>query len=187
MPGGDAVASLLDEHTAAVLDRDPGVLTDLVAGCVAIKAAVVAADPEERTGVAGGPELRPHPRPHARDHRPLRAAHGEAVAVGLVFAVHLARNLERIDDATVEHVTKPPRRPRAAHPRPRRPRADELLAVMRRDKKVRDDLTFVLPGPHGLELVHDPTRPRRSPALPCRRRGRLTAGGHHPRPVRSRT
>ena len=27
---------------------------------------------------------------------------------------------------------------------------------MRRDKKARGGLTFVLPGPHGLELVDDP-------------------------------
>ena len=33
---------------------------------------------------------------------------------------------------------------------------DELVALMARDKKARGGLTFVLPGPDGLELVEDP-------------------------------
>ena len=36
---------------------------------------------------------------------------------------------------------------------------------MERDKKVRDTLTFVLPGPVGLELVDDPPRPLVEQAL----------------------
>jgi 3-dehydroquinate synthase len=159
MPGGGAVATLLAEHTAAVLTRDPTVLTDLVAGCVAIKAAVVAADPEERTGVRAVLNYG-HTFAHALETTGQYAlAHGEAVSVGLVFAAHLARNLERVDDQTVEHVQRvltglglPIRVPDDRS-------EPELLAVMRRDKKVRDDLTFVLPGPHGLELVHDPPAP----------------------------
>jgi 3-dehydroquinate synthase len=159
MPGGSAVATLLAEHTAAVLDRDPTVLTDLVAGCVAIKAAVVAADPEERTGVRAVLNYG-HTLAHALETTGQYAlAHGEAVSVGLVFAAHLARNLERVDDETVEHV----QRVLTSLGLPTRVPDDrtepELLAVMRRDKKVRDDLTFVLPGPHGLELVHDPPDP----------------------------
>ena len=39
---------------------------------------------------------------------------------------------------------------------PERGSADELLAVMRRDKKARGGLTFVLDGPAGLESVDDP-------------------------------
>jgi 5-deoxy-5-amino-3-dehydroquinate synthase len=159
MPGGGAVASLLDDHTAAVLDRDPGVLTDLVAGCIAIKAAVVAADPEERTGVRAVLNYG-HTLAHALETTGQYAlAHGEAVAVGLVFAAHLAHNLERVDDASVDRVE----RRLTSLGLPTRVPDDrseaELLAVMRRDKKVRDDLTFVLPGPHGLELVHDPPAP----------------------------
>jgi 3-dehydroquinate synthase len=159
MPGGAAVASLLDDHTAAVLGRDPTRLTDLVAGCVAIKAAVVAADPEERTGVRAVLNYG-HTLAHALETTGRYGlAHGEAVAVGLVFAAHLARNLERVDDATVDRVERlltglglPTRVPDDRS-------EAELLAVMRRDKKVRDDLSFVLPGPHGLELVHDPPAP----------------------------
>ncbi|HSO94963.1 MAG TPA: 3-dehydroquinate synthase [Acidimicrobiia bacterium] len=156
MPGGDAIADLLTEHTPAVLARDPDVLTDLVAGCVAIKAAVVAADPEERTGSRAvlnyGHTLAHALETTGTDH----LAHGEAVAIGLVFAAHLARNLERVDDATIDRVHDVVTSLGLPTQVPDDRSEPELLAVMRRDKKVQTNLTFVLPGPDGLELVHDP-------------------------------
>ncbi|MGO9559095.1 MAG: 3-dehydroquinate synthase family protein [Acidimicrobiales bacterium] len=82
---------------------------------------------------------------------PLR--HGEAVAVGLVFAARLARALGRIDDARVrEHdevvaaYELPSRLPAGAEP-------DGLISFMLRDKKARGELTFVLDGPRGVEPV----------------------------------
>jgi 3-dehydroquinate synthetase len=82
--------------------------------------------------------------------------HGEAVAVGLVFAAELAGALERIPVADVErhrHVVSvlglPSRAPAGAS-------ADDLLPVMRRDKKAAGGLTFVLSGPNGVERVDDP-------------------------------
>jgi 5-deoxy-5-amino-3-dehydroquinate synthase len=80
--------------------------------------------------------------------------HGEAVAVGLVFAARLARQLGRIDDERVaEHY-----RVVLGYDLPSTlpPGADftVLLAVMGRDKKVTGGgLTFVLDGPVGLEVV----------------------------------
>ena len=41
---------------------------------------------------------------------------------------------------------------------PRGLRADDLLAIMARDKKSDGGLTFVLPGPNGIERVDDPDR-----------------------------
>ncbi len=156
MPGGATVAAILESHLDEVLARHAGVLTDLVAECVAIKAAVVAADPEERTGVRAVLNYG-HTLAHALETTgKYTLGHGDAVAIGLMFAVTLARNLERVADDTVDHVQQvltslglPIRAPEDRS-------EPELLAVMRRDKKVRDDLTFVLPGPDGLELVHDP-------------------------------
>jgi 3-dehydroquinate synthase len=156
LPEGTAVAALLATRTDAVLARDPETLTDLVAQCAAIKAAVVGADPEERTGVRAKLNYG-HTLAHAIETTGQSAIpHGDAVAIGLVFAVNLARTLERVDDATVAStralldalglpVTVPEDR-----------RRDELLVVMGRDKKARGNLTFVLPGPDGVELVDDP-------------------------------
>ena len=129
-------------------------LEDAVAACVACKAQVVAGD-ERESGrrallnyghtlahaieTAGGYDLR----------------HGEAVAVGLVYAAVLARRLGRIDDERVSEHQKLV----AAYDLPARlpPDADRdrLVAVMAKDKKVATaGLTFVLDGRAGLEIVH---------------------------------
>jgi 5-deoxy-5-amino-3-dehydroquinate synthase len=70
-----------------------------------------------------------------------------------VFAAVLARRLGRIDDARVaEH-----RRVVASYDLPTiLPHGvdlDEVVEVMRRDKKALDGLTFVLDGPKGVEVV----------------------------------
>ena len=127
-------------------------LEQRVARCVQIKAEVVAADEREagrRAVLNYG-----HTLGHALEttgRYDLR--HGEAVAIGLVYAAELARSLGRIDDERVaEH-----RRvvdgyglsgslPAGADP-------DELMAAMGRDKKAIDGLTFVLDGPDGVEVV----------------------------------
>ena len=79
--------------------------------------------------------------------------HGEAVAVGLVYAAELGRALGRIDgDRVAEHrrivdgYGLPGRLPDGADP-------DDLMAVMARDKKAVDGLTFALDGPAGVEVV----------------------------------
>ncbi|HEV2758411.1 MAG TPA: 3-dehydroquinate synthase family protein [Acidimicrobiales bacterium] len=136
------------------VDRLPDLaLDEAVAACVRCKAEHIAADELERTGTrallnyghtlahaletAGGYDLR----------------HGEAVAIGLVFAARLARRLGRVDDGVVaEH-----RRVVAGYDLPtdipsgRDPA--ELVELMRRDKKALDGMTFVLDGPRGVEVV----------------------------------
>jgi 3-dehydroquinate synthase len=156
LPDGAAVAALLADRTDAVLTRDADTLTDLVAECAAIKAAVVAADPEERTG--GRAQLNyGHTLAHAIETTGRYAVpHGEAVAIGLVFAVTLAQALERVDEGTVDATRQLLDRLGLPVTVPDDRRGDDLLVVMRRDKKSRGSLTFVLPGPHGLELVDDP-------------------------------
>jgi 5-deoxy-5-amino-3-dehydroquinate synthase len=128
-------------------------LEDRIARCVAIKAAVVAADPEERTGLRATLNYG-HTLGHALEvagRFDLR--HGEAVAIGLVFAAELAAELGRIDPARVaEHRAvidayglDPSVPPGLDH--------EELLMLMARDKKALGTLTFVLDGPAGVELV----------------------------------
>jgi 5-deoxy-5-amino-3-dehydroquinate synthase len=85
-------------------------------------------------------------------HYDLR--HGEAVAVGLVFAARLARRMGRVGDEVVaEH-----ERVVAAYDLPARLPVGvdlgALVRVMGGDKKATGgSLTFVLDGPRGLEVV----------------------------------
>jgi 3-dehydroquinate synthase len=157
-PDSAAVAAALAERSGAIDTRDPAVLTDLVARCAAIKAHVVSSDPEERTGLRATLNYG-HTLAHALEtvgHHDLH--HGEAVAVGLVFAGALAAAMERIPPAAAEHhraVVAGLGLPTAAPGLT----AAELIAVMRRDKKARGGLTFVLLGPDGLESVDDPPAP----------------------------
>ena len=129
-------------------------LEQRIARCVRLKAEIVAAD-ERESGrrmllnyghtlahaleIAGGFDLR----------------HGEAVAVGLVYAAEVARQLGRIDDGRVtEH-----RRVVSAYGLPCALPAGvdtaELLDLFGRDKKAVGGLTLVLDGPRGPEPVRD--------------------------------
>ncbi|MEY2467335.1 MAG: 5-deoxy-5-amino-3-dehydroquinate synthase [Actinomycetota bacterium] len=130
-------------------------LDERIAAAVEIKAAAVSADEHETTGVRARLNYG-HTLGHALEtvgSYDLR--HGEAVAIGLVYAARLAHALGRIDDGRVsEHLAVvagndlPMSIPASAD-------ADDLIAVMRRDKKAMtgDGLTFVLDGPNGVELV----------------------------------
>ncbi len=156
MPGGERVRAIVEQHASAVVARDTDVLTDLVAACAAMKAHVVAADPQERTGMRATLNLG-HTLAHALESvGGYELLHGEAVAVGLVFAGALAGALERIDADAVDryrNVVASLDLPTAV---PGQSARSELIASMQRDKKAVGGLTFVLPGPLGLEAVHDP-------------------------------
>ena len=127
-------------------------LEDRIARCIEIKGAFVSAD--EREGSTRAQLNYGHTLGHAleivTDHR---IAHGEAVAIGLVFAAELAHRLDRIDADRVEahrHVVEEvygldTRLPAGMS-------TGELMAVMARDKKALDGLTFVLDGPDGPEV-----------------------------------
>jgi 5-deoxy-5-amino-3-dehydroquinate synthase len=150
--GDDFVSAHLD----ALVARDPDVLADVIARCVEIKANVVAADEYERSGaraVLNYGHTVAHALETATGHSIL---HGEAVAVGLVFAAHLGAILERVapevvarTESLVEGLGLPTYAPPGL-------RAEDLLAIMARDKKSEGGLTFVLDGPNGIERVNDP-------------------------------
>lgn len=124
-----------------------------IARCVAIKAEIVASD--EREGGRRALLNYGHTLGHALEIATQFAlAHGEAVAIGLLFAARLAEHLGRIDAARV-----------AYHQRvvgdhyglstalPAGLQSDDLVRLMQGDKKALDGLTFVLDGPHGCEVV----------------------------------
>lgn len=123
-----------------------------VARCVAIKAEVVGSDEREtgRRVILNYGHTLAHAIEIADDYD-LR--HGEAVAIGLVYAAEVAYRLGRIDAGRV-----------AAHRAvvgaydlpatlPERLDSDELIALFARDKKAIDGVTFVLDGPNGAETV----------------------------------
>ena len=128
-------------------------MEEQVARCVAIKAEVVAAD--EREGDRRMILNYGHTLAHAleaaglADHPDWDLRHGEAVAIGLIFAALLAQRLGRIDEGRVEEhravvgsYDLPMELPAGAA-------ASELVDFMGRDKKAQQDLTFVLDGPRG--------------------------------------
>jgi 5-deoxy-5-amino-3-dehydroquinate synthase len=141
---------------AAAMDEAP--LDEQVAWCVRAKAAVVAADEREADPAGGRAVLNyGHTLAHALEAASLASGadlrHGEAVAVGLVFAALLAHRLGRIDaDRVAEHRRVVERFGLSSRPGGFEPK--ELLTYMARDKKAGHDLSFVLDGPRGVELVH---------------------------------
>jgi 3-dehydroquinate synthase len=160
MPEGGAIVDLLRLRTDRVLARDPDVLEELVAECAAIKAAVVAGDPQERTGARASLNYG-HTLAHALETCSSSAggvpvAHGEAVAVGLVFAANLAHALERVGLDTVDRVHGVVAGLGLPIAVPGEVSREDLLQIMKRDKKAKGGITFVLPGPNGLEIVDDP-------------------------------
>jgi 5-deoxy-5-amino-3-dehydroquinate synthase len=127
-------------------------LDEAVAACVRCKADVVASD--EREGGRRAILNYGHTLAHALETATgYEMRHGEAVAVGIVFAAEIAGRLGRIDeDRVAEH-----RRVVAAYDLPSRLPAGvanaELLELFSRDKKAVDGLIFVLDGPDGVEPV----------------------------------
>ncbi|WP_298209354.1 3-dehydroquinate synthase family protein [Ferrimicrobium sp.] len=82
-------------------------------------------------------------------------SHGEAVAIGLVFAAMVAQRLGRIDEERVLLHRRVVEGYGLELSLPAGLRTEELVDFMRRDKKNYGGFSFVLDGPHGLELVHD--------------------------------
>lgn len=133
-------------------DLDRLELDERVAACVRIKADVVASDEREggRRAILNYGHTLAHALETAGGHS-LR--HGEAVAIGLIYAAEVAHRLGRIDaEAVAEH-----RRVIAAYDLmstiPSGIADADLLALFGRDKKATRAVTFVLDGPDGVEPV----------------------------------
>ena len=125
-----------------------------IARCVEIKAEVVAGDEREsgrRALLNYG-----HTLAHALEiETDYALAHGEAVAIGLIYAAHLARCLGRIDDRRVEqHYEVVAGNYELDATLPQGVDPQHLIELMGRDKKaLGGGLTFVLDGPDGVEVV----------------------------------
>jgi 5-deoxy-5-amino-3-dehydroquinate synthase len=124
-----------------------------IARCVEIKADIVASD--EREGGRRALLNYGHTLGHALETATgFSIAHGEAVAVGLLFAARLAERMGRIDTARVAYHHKVVAQHYGLEVRlPADVATDDLMQLMRGDKKAVDGLTFVLDGPNGCEVV----------------------------------
>jgi 5-deoxy-5-amino-3-dehydroquinate synthase len=127
-------------------------LAERIVRCVRLKAAVVSSD-ERESGqrmllnyghtlahaleIAGGFDLR----------------HGEAVAVGLIYAAEVARRLGRIDDGRVAEHRQVVRAYGLPDSLPAGADSGKLIDLFGRDKKAVGGLTLVLDGPRGPEPV----------------------------------
>jgi len=130
-------------------------LDERVARCVSIKGAFVEQDEREsgkRAFLNYGHTLA-HALETVGKHQ---LAHGEAVAIGLIFAARLARALGRIDDARVDYHELVVGQTYSLQTRmPSGLDINELMAAMARDKKALNGLTFILDSSNGLEIVSD--------------------------------
>lgn len=138
-------------------------LAEQVATCAAIKARVVSLD--EREGGRRALLNYGHTLAHALEAAALSRArghqkgsgldlrHGEAVAVGLIFAARLAHRLGRIDQPRVDLHYEVVEEFGLSTELPPGLDAQQLLTYMQRDKKSHHDLTFVLDGKRGVEVV----------------------------------
>jgi 5-deoxy-5-amino-3-dehydroquinate synthase len=128
-------------------------LDERVARCVGIKGSFVEEDEREsgkRAFLNYGHTLA-HALETVGQHQ---LAHGEAVAIGLIFAARLARALGRIDDARVDYHELVVGQTYSLQTRmPAGLDVDQLMAAMARDKKALNGLTFILDSPQGLEIV----------------------------------
>lgn len=148
--------------TGDLLDDLP--LDERIAACVRIKAEIVAFDEREhgRRAILNYGHTLGHALETLGEYD-LR--HGEAVAIGLVYAAEIAHLLGRIDaDRVVDH-----RRVVAAYDLgaqlPDGVDHDALIDLFGRDKKAIDGVTFVLDGPNGVEAVSGIERSVLSDAL----------------------
>jgi 3-dehydroquinate synthase len=143
------ILGLVEKDPAAALDPASDVLAELVERSVRVKAEVVAGDLRETGGTAGHPGREALNYGHTLAHAIERITdfsvrHGEAVSVGMVYVAELARLTGRLDDDTAaRHATvlASVGLPTSWQGAP----FDDLLAVMRVDKKTRGDtLRFVV-------------------------------------------
>jgi 5-deoxy-5-amino-3-dehydroquinate synthase len=128
-------------------------LLERVARCAEIKANIVSAD--EREGGQRALLNYGHTLAHALEIATnFSIAHGEAVAIGVLYAAHLAHRMDRIDSARLDqHYDVVHGLYGLRHALPQGITPEQLIVDMGRDKKAIDSLTFVLDSPNGLEVI----------------------------------
>lgn len=124
-----------------------------VARCVQIKGDIVSAD--EREGGIRAFLNYGHTLAHALEiDTDFAIAHGEAVALGVLYAAHVAHRLQRISEARVmDHYEVVHGVYGLRQQIPAGLSIGSLIDAMKRDKKAVESMTFVLDSADGLEVV----------------------------------
>lgn len=144
-----AILELVESDPAAVVDPGSDALAELVERSIQVKADVVAGDLKETGGSDGHPGREALNYGHTLAHAVEKVTgysvrHGEAVALGMVYVAALARLSGRLDEPTAARhaaVLGSVGLPTTWSGGP----FDDLLAVMRVDKKARGaTLRFVV-------------------------------------------
>jgi len=152
-----ALFDYMDEHSAAILAGDQAALTHVIAASVRVKADVVSQD-EKESGLRMLLNLG-HTLGHAIESAThySQLLHGEAIAWGMIAAIHIA---EARNTITAADATRMDRVIRAYGPlKPFTADAAELVALTAKDKKNRSGTrSFILPTGIGTStVVHDVT------------------------------
>ena len=130
-------------------------LPERVAACVRIKADVVAED--EREGGRRAILNYGHTLAHALEIEGLfDLKHGEAVAIGVIYAAEVAHRLGRIDAAAVAEHRRVIAEYGLENRLPDGTDKQRVIELFSRDKKALDGVTMVLDGPDGVETVVGP-------------------------------
>jgi 5-deoxy-5-amino-3-dehydroquinate synthase len=129
---------------------------DLIVMSVKFKAAIVGAD--EREGGSRALLNYGHTLAHALEKVSLMSdanalRHGEAVAIGLAYAVRLAHALGRVDASEIARHDDVLAALELSRVVPPHFSTTSLVEAMAHDKKAHHDLTFVLAGAEGFEVV----------------------------------
>jgi len=151
--GEVAKYALLTGDDAATLAASP--IDEQVVRCVAVKASYLHDDEldEGRRALLNYGHTLAHALEATQPDGEEAMRHGEAVAVGLAFAARLAERIGRIDAPRVAEHDEVLEVFGLEGALPLGCSGAGLVRAMRRDKKAHHDLTLVLDGPSGIEVV----------------------------------
>jgi len=128
--------SLMEEQLPALLHLDPALLTAVVKTCCQLKALVVEEDETERDyrAILNFGHTLGHAIESATEYKDF--LHGEAVAIGMAFAVHLSHQRGLCSAATKERVCRLLKKAGLPAVIPKTLSRENLLLGLETDKKV---------------------------------------------------
>ena len=144
--GSRPLFETLEKNLDQILGKNNDLLSDIVYDCAQIKARIVEEDEREQ-GIRAHLNLG-HTFGHALEtfYKSVSLKHGQAVLLGMRCAVWCAGQLNLLDEESARRIDQLILRTGVKLPAKMRMDPGKLLAIMKRDKKVRDGrINLVLP------------------------------------------